>query len=394
MDSHVIAVIPARGGSKGVPRKNIKLLRGVPVIAYSIESARNSPSIERVIVSTDDAKIGEISRSYGAEVIWRPDEISGDTASSEAALLHALDYLRDTEAYNPDLVVFLQATSPLRQYEDIQNAIDKLVKEKADSLFSACSTHGFIWRKQGSELSSLTYDYFKRPRRQDIGEDLIENGSIYIFKPWVLREFNNRLGGVIGVYKMSPLDSFQIDAEEDFILIEKLIELRYSRLGPKKLKEIRMLVLDFDGVMTDNRVLLSQDGVESVFCHRGDGQGVENLVKVGVSVVVISKESSPVVAARCRKLGISCFQNAGDKLAMLKQIVKEHDVELDRVVYVGNDINDIVCIKAAGVGVAVADACPEVRASADIVTQAFGGKGAVREICDLILESMNHNDGG
>lgn len=193
-DLEVLALIPARGGSKGIPRKNVQLIADKPLLAYSIQQAVQTPAISRVVVSTDDTEIAGVAEECGAEVIWRPPEISGETAASESALLHALDYLSDTEVYEPDLVVFLQATSPIRQPDDIQNAIKKLHSTQADSLFSACAIEGGVWQIEGDHLSSVTYDYRHRIRRQDSSQDLLENGAIYLYKPWILRKFNNRLG--------------------------------------------------------------------------------------------------------------------------------------------------------------------------------------------------------
>ena len=381
----ILCIIPARGGSKGIPRKNVQLLGGKPLLAYSIECARGTPSISRVVVSTDDSEIAAVAKEYGAEVIWRPAEISGDTASSESALIHVLDYLRDTEGYEPDLVVFLQATSPLRKPDDIQNAIEKLQREGADSLFSACPLHGFVWRKEGGRFVSLNYDYRRRPRRQDAPEDLIENGSIYIFKPWVLRKFNNRLGGKITVYYMDVLDSFQIDEPADLELVEKLLAIRRVGQMAPRFAAVRLLALDFDGVMTDNRVLVNQDGIEAVWCHRADGWGIARMKEVGVEVIVLSTEKNPVVVARCRKLGITCIQGCHDKLAVLKEIVEKRSLKPEQVAYVGNDVNDIDCMQWVGVPIAVADAVPEVRAISCFVTARKGGEGAVREVCELIF---------
>jgi len=383
----VLALLPARSGSKGLPRKNVRLLGGKPLVAYTIEHALRARLVTRTIVSTDDAEIADIARQYGAEVLMRPPELATDTASTESVLLHVLSVLEQEEGYVPSLVILLQPTSPLRQPDDIDNAIDTLNAASADSLFSCYRSHTFYWRLQDSQPVSVNYDYCHRPRRQDMAPEYIENGSIYITKPEVLKQYGNRLGGCISFYEMGLLDSFQIDTEEDFLLIEQLLHLRYRTLAVKKLKGVKLLGLDFDGVMTDNRVLISQDGVESVVCHRGDGLGIERLKKAGIPVVVVSKESNPVVSARCHKLGIPCFQNVTDKVAALKQAAEAHNVELDKVAYVGNDVNDTACIEAVGVGVAVADAHPEVRAVANIVTRAAGGEGAVREICDLILES-------
>jgi N-acylneuraminate cytidylyltransferase len=304
----IVTLIPARGGSKGIPRKNVRIVAGHPLVAHSIMAALGTPAVTRVVVSTDDPEIGRIAREYGAEVVWRPAEISGDTASSESALLHALTELRGREGYAPDLVVFLQATSPLRRPDDIQNAVTTLLEEKADSLFSACPQQGFVWRREGGRLAPFTYDYRARQVRQDAPEDLMENGSIYVLKPWVLERLGHRLGGRIAVYPMRIYESFQIDEPEDLELMEALfVPRRASRCVPD-LRRIRLCVMDFDGVMTDNRVLTDQDGKEAVWANRGDGWGIARLKEGGVEVAVISTEANPVVAARCAKLRVECVQ--------------------------------------------------------------------------------------
>ncbi len=180
---NIIAIIPARGGSKGIPLKNIVPIHGKPLMAYSIEQAQATRSINRVVVTTDASEIAAVSQEYGAEVVWRPDELSGDKASSESALLHVLDFLQATEGYEPNLVVFLQATSPMRQPGDIENAIDTLRRENADSLLSVAPFHGFLWRRTAEGVRSFSYDYQHRQMRQDAPQDFVENGSIYIFKP-------------------------------------------------------------------------------------------------------------------------------------------------------------------------------------------------------------------
>jgi len=385
--SRIIAVIPARGGSKGIPRKNLRLLAGKPLLAYSVEHARSTPAIARTFVSTDDDEIAAVARRYGAEVIRRPAEISGDEATSESALLHTLESLRQTEQYEPDLLVFLQATSPLRRPGDIQNAIETLQREQADSLFSACPLHGFVWRKEGEQHSSFTYDYRHRQRRQELGVDLVENGSIYVFKPWVLREHANRLGGRIACYRMHPLDSFQIDEPDDLVLFEQLLAIRPPVSTTPDLAIIQFLVLDFDGVLTDNRVLVDQQGKEAVWCHRGDGWGIARLKEAGVDVMVLSTEKNPVVAARCRKLEIACLQGCDDKREALQQLVAERGLEPAQVAFVGNDVNDLDGLRWVGVPIAVSDAVVEVQKAACLVTSCPGGRGAVREVADWIISA-------
>ncbi len=159
----------------------------------------------------------------------------------------------------------------------------------------------------------------------------------------------------------------------------------------KKFKKIKLLVLDFDGVMTDNRVLVSEDGKESVFCNRGDGLGIELLRKEGIEVVVISKEKNKVVQARCKKLKIECCQGIDDKYKLFLKEIKKRKLKLENVCFVGNDINDLDCVKAAGAGIAVADSHSSLLKIADYVTKKKGGRGAVREVADIIIESKKVN---
>jgi YrbI family 3-deoxy-D-manno-octulosonate 8-phosphate phosphatase len=391
--SGVLAIIPARGGSKGIPRKNVRPFLGKPLLAHTIEHALQAPSVTRVVVSTDDPEIAAIARQYGAEVVMRPAEISGDTAGSEAALLHVLDHLETAEGYKPELVVFLQATSPLRPPGSVQAAIEILRREQADALFSACPVHGFVWRIHGERPTSVSYDYRNRPRRQDIGEDLVENGSIYVFKPWVLREQANRLGGKIALYRMDILDSFQIDEPGDLKLLERLASLGTGRGAGPTLSGIRLLVLDFDGVMTDNRVLVHQDGTEAVWCHRGDGWGIARLKERGLKIVVISTEANRVVEARCRKLGLDFVQACDDKLSALRELAGSLGLGPEQIAYVGNDVNDLDCLRWVGVPIAVADAVPEIRPVARLITTQPGGHGAVREVADWFMTAWDTAEG-
>jgi len=222
---NTLCIIPARGGSKGIPRKNIKPVAGKPLIAWSIQAALASNTINRLIVSTDDDEIAAVSESYGAEIIRRPPELANDTASSESALVHALETLLQREQYEPDLVVFLQATSPYRLATDIDGAVHLLLHKNYDSLFSACPEH-FTgrWRLDDSGCASpVNFDPANRPRRQDRGLEYLENGSIYVFKPRILKETGARMGGYIGIYPMPAERSFQIDCPEDVHLFGKLL---------------------------------------------------------------------------------------------------------------------------------------------------------------------------
>ncbi len=225
-----LAVIPARGGSKGVPRKNVRILGGRPLITYTIEDARTAVLVNRVVVSTDDIEIKEVSLRWGVEVVDRPAEIAGDKASSETALLHVLDVLEMKEGYVPDVIVFLQCTSPLRRPHDVDDAIRLFIDRKYDSVFSAMATHHFRWQQRGDVMARVNFPVVKRPMRQDMETEYVENGSIYVMTSRLLRETGLRLGGRIGCHEMPLLYSLDMDTEQDLMMLEALIALRETRV--------------------------------------------------------------------------------------------------------------------------------------------------------------------
>lgn len=221
-----IAIIPARGGSKRLPQKNLLPVDGLPLIAHSVRHAVAANAVETVYVSTDHEEIARISAEHGATIIWRPAELAGSTASSESALLHALDEITREGKHAPELVVFLQCTSPVRADNDIDQAIAKLLQEKADSLLSVCDNKRFLWRHDKDSAISINYDFHARQREQDMAPQFQENGSIYITRTSLLRETGNRLGGKIALHLMDYWSSFQIDDPEDMELIEWIMQTR------------------------------------------------------------------------------------------------------------------------------------------------------------------------
>lgn len=385
-----IAIIPARGGSKGIPRKNLLPFAGLPLVAHSIDHAHAAEGVDLVIVTTDDDEIAAVARGHGATVVRRPDAIAGDEATSESALLHALDVIESDLDVKPGLVVFLQATSPIRPPGVIDRAIELVENGAFDSVLTASPQHSFTWESADEGARSLTYDHRHRPRRQDLpAPRWEENGSLYVTTATGLRRSGNRLSGRIGIVEMHPFDSFQIDEPRDLEMLESIYRLRCHRLddieGPRNLADIALLVLDFDGVLTDNAVLVSQDGLESVRCNRSDGWGIARLRERGVEVVIMSTEKNPVVAARARKLSVEAFSAVDDKATALKRLMERKGYDADCVAFMGNDVNDLPAMEVAGLAIAVADAVPDVRRAAHLVTEQRGGQGAVREVCDLLI---------
>lgn len=225
--ARILAIIPARGGSKAIPRKNIIDFCGKPMLAWSIEHAKACARIGRIVVSTDDDEIAEVAREWGAEVIERPAALGSDEASSESALVHVLDTLQAGESYVPEVVVFLQATSPLRGDSDLEGAIGTLEQENADSLVSVGPFHGFLWELTNPSCRPMTYHPERRPRRQEIhAEYVAENGSFFVFRTGVLRTYNSRLGGKIAVYRQAMVDSFEINDFEDLAWLRQMHEVK------------------------------------------------------------------------------------------------------------------------------------------------------------------------
>ena len=384
----ILAVIPARGGSKGIPGKNIKPLLGKPLIHYTIRAALDSKFITRVIVSTDDEIIARASRASGSEVCMRPTEISGDKASSEDALIHVLTELKNKNNYTPDLVVFLQCTSPLTLPEDIDGSISILNNQRADSAFSASQFYHFIWKKGINEnAEGVNHAKNLRQMRQDREVQFLENGAIYVFKTKEFLNSKHRFFGKTAIYEMPAERCLEIDDPHDFELASAALKrMNLSKTMRKLPENIGALIMDFDGVFTDNSVYVMEDGRESVRCHRGDGMGLSMLKEKGIPLFVLSKEINSVVKERCKKLGIEVQHKISNKLPALLAWTKLRGIELENVIYIGNDINDLECIQVVGCSVAVADAVSEVLNEVDIVLKSGGGNGALRELSEMILK--------
>jgi N-acylneuraminate cytidylyltransferase len=230
MSGEHVAIIPARGGSKGIPRKNLRFLAGKPLIAHTIEQALQARLVDRVLISTDDDEIAVVSEQYGAEVIWRPTDISGDAASSELALLHAIDYLRETEGYRPALVVFLQCTAPLTIPEDIDGTVRTLVEENADSALAVTPFHFFLWRRDKSgDAVGINHDKRLRPLRQEREPQFLETGAVYVMRTQGFKRAKHRFFGKTAMYVMPPERCLEVDEPVDFRIAEALMREHRAR---------------------------------------------------------------------------------------------------------------------------------------------------------------------
>lgn len=219
-----LAVIPARAGSKGIPNKNIHELAGKPLIAHTIEAALKSSAVNRLVVSTDGEEIASVSKKFGAEVIPRPSEISGDMASSESALLHVLEHLDRSEGYHPDLLVFLQCTSPLTLSGDIDGTVNALIQEGADTALSVTPFHYFLWKEdKNGDAVGINHSKTIRPLRQEREPQYLETGAVYVMKASRFREVKHRFFGKTAMYVMPNARRWEIDEPSDFEVAETLM---------------------------------------------------------------------------------------------------------------------------------------------------------------------------
>lgn len=215
----IVSVVPARGGSKGIRYKNIVPFLGNPLLSYTVTQSIAAEAIDHTFVSTDDQKIAAVGRQSGAEIIERPDNLAGDEATTESAMLHALDTIRN-QGIDPDVVVLLQCTSPLRRRGDIDRTVSLVTSEGYDSALSVCEDHKFYWESGEDSAEPINYDPTNRKRRQDLEQRYQENGSIYAVKTGILESNSCRLGGRIGLHVMPESLSFEIDDEDDLRVVE------------------------------------------------------------------------------------------------------------------------------------------------------------------------------
>jgi YrbI family 3-deoxy-D-manno-octulosonate 8-phosphate phosphatase len=399
----VLAVIPARGGSKGIPRKNIRDFAGHPLIAYSVAAGLQSKLVTRTIVSTDDQEIAEVARRYGAEIPFiRPPELAEDQTLDLPVFQHALQWLAEEENYHPDVVVQLRPTSPIRPLNCVDEAIRLLVSHpEADSVrgvVPAGQNPFKMWRIDESssvmtpllEVEGVPEPY--NAPRQMLPSAYWQTGHIDAIRPKVILQCSSMSGRMVLALMIDPVYTVDIDNLRDWAHYEWVVDTgKIEMVTPGPIKRrlpspVDLVVFDFDGVMTDNRVWVDQNGLELVAAHRGDGLGLARLRRAGIAMMVISTETNPVVEARCTKLNIPVIQGVEEKAVVLRKYLKDQNIQPTQVVYLGNDVNDLPCFTEVGCAVAVADSHPDVLKHADIVLQQRGGYGAVRELCDRVLD--------
>ncbi len=407
----ILVLIPARGGSKGIPRKNIRLFAGYPLIAWSIAAAKESELVTRIIVSTDDEEIAAAAREYGAETPFlRPAELAQDRTTDLPVFEHALKWLEEVEEYRPDIIVQLRPTSPLRPPGMVDDALHILLEHKnADcvrGVVPAAQNPFKMWRFNGEdkplhpllEAEGIAEPY--NAPRQVLPPVYWQTGHIDAIRVSTITQKGSLTGDVVYPLVIDPKYTVDIDTLADWAKYEAAVfsgNLKIVSPGNKRRpmpEVIKLILCDFDGVVTDNLVLTDENGKETVRASRSDSMHIKTLREKGIEFMILSSEPNPVVAARAKKMGLEAIHNVGlhDKGRVVRELLDQKKIGAENVIYVGNDLNDLPCFEIAGWSVAVADAYPEVIRAADFVLTKTGGHGAIRELCEIVLKQSSQKE--
>lgn len=380
--NNTVALVPLRGGSKSISKKNIKLIAGKPLCAWVLEAACKAEAFQKVFASTEDEEIAEVvnSLNLNVEILKRPVELAGDDTTTEAVMLHFANEV------DFDVLATIQATSPLVRPADFRGAMEKFTAEELDSLLTAVRVKRFFWNESGEPLN---YDPIKRPMRQHFTGSFMENGAFYYTRKTVLDKYQTRLGGKIGIYEMPADTAVEIDEPEDWTCVEELLNRRKENSLNERLAKIKLLAMDCDGVLTDAGMYYGEGGEELKKFNTRDGMGLAMLREKGIKTAIITGEDSLAVKWRAEKLKIDdLYMGVNDKSSVIFELSIKYCLNPGQIAYIGDDINDLAAFDMVGLKFAVNDAESSLKEKADHVLQACGGKGAVREICNMMIYSL------
>ena len=380
---NTLAFIPVRGGSKSIPLKNIKLFCGKPLVYWNIYALQNTEYVDKIVVASDSEQIKEVVRSFNfskVEIYNRNAENAKDSASTESVML---EYINNASLDNDTVFMLVQATSPLTQSKDFVGGLRMYASGQYDSILTCVRNYRFFWNKDGT---SKNYDYKNRPRRQDFEGTLMENGAFYINSVKNIKDFGNRLSGKIGISECPEYTGTEIDAADDWIILENLMKRHILKNDKVDKPNIKMFLSDCDGCLTDGGMYYSENGDELKKFNTKDGMAFKLLREAGIITGVVTGEKRELNIRRAKKLHIDIVeQGVNDKLSKVKELCNKYNVSLENVAYIGDDINDLEVIKAVGFGCSVSNGMDSVKKAAKYVTKVPGGSGAIREIAELIL---------
>jgi N-acylneuraminate cytidylyltransferase len=379
-----ILIIPARGGSKGIPKKNLKTVNGISLVERALRTSLKS-KVDQVIVSTDDKEISEIAMKYEVVLHSRSSENSGDGASTESVILEVIDKFENN--WPSDSVVgFMQTTSPFVSSRTVNECFD--LAEQGYSSFSAKKFHGFTWEKL-KKWTPVNHPLEFRPRRQELNEKVVETGAIYCFPLQQFKEKKYRFCSEPKPVLVDNTMGIEID-EISELELANLLATRYefSNFEFKNIILPKIIFTDFDGCLTDDKVKINIFGKESVIVNRKDGLAVKRLEKLGIKVVITTSEMNEVVATRAKKMKIEALRGLLNKKESISIYLEKASLSWDDAWYVGNDVNDLESMQNAALSFCPLDASVEVFKIADVVLSKRGGEGVLAEIASR-LEGLN-----
>ncbi len=384
-----VAVVPARGGSKGIPGKNIRSFCGKPLIYWVCKAAQACDAIAEVYVSTDCESTAATARGLGlskVHVIGRAPNTATDTASTESVLLDFAGRVDFTH------LALLQATSPLLTADDLAKGCARLAAGPCDSVFSAVRQKRFRWSVDAEGLAHPdNYDPLHRPRRQEQEGFLVENGAFYITSRERLLETGCRMSGRIEAIEMPEDTYFELDDLFDWTIMEGLMRRREQVLRgdlPSRLRALRLVASDVDGCLTDSGMYYTETGDEIKKFNTRDGLGFRLLKEAGCKVAIITQENTELMRRRAAKMQVpELHQGILNKVAQMESMLEAHQIDWADVGYLGDDLGDLELLRRVGVSACPSDAIREVREVADIVLSSAGGTGAFREFAEIILSA-------
>lgn len=378
-----IAFIPLRGGSKSIPLKNIKEINGRPLVFWVLDAADKCHFIDKIVVSTDNDVIKKTVQSYSSEKIIcidRTEAVSTDDATTESAMLEF------AEKFNFENIMLIQATSPLLNVKDLENGFKHFNRENVDSVLSVVRQKRFLWSKSTTFSTPSNYDPLNRPRRQDFEGFFVENGALYLTTRKNLLSSKCRVSGNIATIEMPEETYYELDELSDWKIIEQLLKNRKSDHDlAEKIKKIKCVISDCDGVLTDGGMYYSDKGDELKKFNTKDGMGFKILKEKGYITGIITGEDIQLVRKRAEKLKVDfVYLGVENKMSVINQICQKYRLSFEEIAYIGDDINDLDVIENVGFGCSVSDGVELVKKKSDYVTQAKGGAGAFRELVSLI----------
>ncbi len=379
-----ILIIPVRGGSKGIPRKNLKTVNGISLVERSLRVALKS-KVDQIIVSTDDKEISDVAIKYGATLHNRSSENSGDSASTESVILEVVEKYQINWP-SDSAVGFIQATSPFVSTKTINECFD--LAEKGYSSFSAKSFHGFTWEKLDKWVPVQHPPEF-RPRRQDLNEKVVETGAIYCFPLKQFKEKKYRFCSEPKPVMVNSITGIEIDDISELELANLLAtQFELIDVDFKNFRLPKIIFTDFDGCLTDDKVKVNILRKESVKANRKDGLAVKRLEKLGIKVVIATSETNEVVEIRAKKMKVEALRGLMNKQKSISNYLEKNSLNWEDTWYVGNDVNDLEAMQKVALSLCPLDASTEVFKIADVVLSKRGGEGVLAEIASR-LESEN-----